>query len=63
MSSAEKEWINLLAEILERLTDKHPSISCDFNNVSFVGETPNTQGEYLPAGKVNINGKITISVE
>lgn len=63
MSSAEKEWVNLLAEVFERLTDKHPKISCEFANVDFEGKTPNSQGEFLPAGKVNINGKITISVE
>lgn len=62
MSSAEKEWVHLLAEVFERLTDKHPSITCDFNNVTFEGESVDSKGKYVPAGKVNIKGKITISV-
>lgn len=61
MKSAEGEWVNLLAEIFERLTDKHASITYAFNDVTFELDKSNTGGKFLPAGKIKINGKITIT--
>lgn len=61
MKSAEGEWINLLAEVFERLTDKHASITYAFNDVTIELDRSNTGGKYLPAAKIKINGKITIT--
>ena len=61
MKSEEGEWVNLLAEVFERLTDKHASITYDFKDVTFEADRTNTAGKFLPAGKVKINGKITIA--
>lgn len=62
MTTVEVEWVNLLAEVFERLTAKHSSISYDFNGVTFEGDRVNTEGKYVPTGKVTISGKITITV-
>lgn len=61
MKSAEGEWINLLAEVFERLTDKHASITYAFNDVTFEADKESGPGKFLPAGKIKINGKITIT--
>ena len=61
MKSAEGEWVNLLAEVFERLTDKHASITYNFNDVTFELDKSNTGGKFIPAGKIKINGKITIT--
>ena len=61
MKSAEGEWVNLLAEVFERLTDKHASITYNFNDVTFELDKSNTGEKFLPAGKIKINGKITIT--
>jgi len=61
MKSAEGEWVNLLAEVFERLTDKHASITYAFNDVTFELDKSNIGGKFLPAGKIKINGKITIT--
>jgi len=57
MSTAEGEWVNLLAEVFERLTAKHSSISYDFNGVTFEADRADSEGKYLPTGKVTITGK------
>jgi len=62
MKSNEGEWVNLLAEVFERLTAKHASITYDFNDVTFEAErTDDSDIKYLPTGRVKINGKITIT--
>ena len=62
MSTVEGEWVTLLAEVFERLTAKHTSISYDFNGVTFEADRTDSKGKYLPTGKVTITGKITITV-
>ena len=62
MSTAEGEWVNLLAEVFERLTDKHSSISYDFNGVTFEADRVDSAGKYMPTGRVTITGKISITV-
>ncbi|MGQ0638071.1 MAG: hypothetical protein ACT4N1_01735 [Nitrososphaerota archaeon] len=62
MVSKEKEWVTLLAEILERLTEKHTSITYDFNGLTFESETATeNKGIAIPPVRVRINGKITIT--
>jgi hypothetical protein len=62
MSTVEGEWVTLLAEVFERLTAKHTSISYDFNRVTFEADRADSKGKYMPTGKVTITGKITITV-
>lgn len=62
MASVEGEWVNLLAEVFERLTAKHTSISYTFDRVTFEADRSDGKGKYLPTGKVTISGKITITV-
>ncbi len=61
MGTEEKEWASLLAEIFERLTAKHASITYDFNDITFEGEKINGVENGIPTGKIKINGKLTIS--
>ena len=62
MASKEKEWVTLLAEVLERLTEKHTSITYEFNGLTFESETSaESKGIAVPPVKIKINGKITIS--
>lgn len=61
MKSLEGEWVKLLAEVFERLTAKHASITYDFSNVTFEADRANPQGKYIPTGRIKVNGKITIS--
>ncbi|MGI0040420.1 MAG: hypothetical protein ACRD94_00460 [Nitrosopumilaceae archaeon] len=62
MTSNEKEWVTLLAEILERLTEKHASITYDFDGLTFESETvSDNKGITIPPVRVKINGKITIT--
>ena len=62
MASKEKEWVTLLAEVLERLTEKHASITYEFNGLTFESETSaENKGIAVPPVKIKINGKITIS--
>ena len=44
----EQEWANLLAEIFDKLTQKHASITYDFENLEM-------QGKVEKEGKVNPN--------
>tara|TARA_B110000459_G_scaffold52904_1_gene58928 strand:+ start:111 stop:269 length:159 start_codon:yes stop_codon:yes gene_type:complete len=34
----EQEWANLLAEIFDKLTQKHASITYDFDNLEMAGK-------------------------
>ena len=61
MKSQEGEWVNLLAEVFERLTAKHASITYDFNDVTFEADRAESTGKFLPQGRVKVNGKITIT--
>jgi len=61
VKSQEDEWVNLLAEVFERLTTKHTSITYDFNDVIFEADRKDDSGKYLPTGRVRVSGKITIT--
>ena len=61
MGNEEKEWASLLAEIFERLTSKHASITHEFNNITFEGTKVDTGDMSIPTGKILTNGKLTIS--
>lgn len=62
MVSNEKEWVTLVAEILERLTEKHASITYEFNDLTFESEgSAENKGIPLPPVRIKINGKITIT--
>ncbi|MGH9998286.1 MAG: hypothetical protein ACRD90_00265 [Nitrosopumilaceae archaeon] len=61
MASKEKEWVTLLAEILERLTEKHTSITYDFDGLTFESESVSDKGITIPPVRVKISGKITIT--
>lgn len=62
MASEEKEWATLLAEVFERLTAKHASMTYDFNGLTFESENSGkTEGTVVPTGRVKISGKLTIS--
>ena len=62
MVSKEKEWMTLLAEVLERLTEKHTSITYEFDGLTFESETTDeSKGIPIPSVKIKINGKITIA--
>lgn len=62
MTSKEKEWVTLLAEILERLTEKHTSITYEFNGLTFESENAGeNKGIPIPPVKIKISGKITIT--
>ena len=58
-----KEWIGTISEILERLTEKHPTVSLECSNVSFETEKPDDSGNIMPEGKITINGKFTLSLD
>ena len=61
MKSQESEWVNLLEEVLERLSTKNLAISYDFNDVVFEAKRVKSKTKFLPRGTVTLNGKITIS--
>lgn len=61
MKSQEGEWVNLLAEVFERLTAKNASITYDFDNVTFEADRADSSGKYFPTGRIKVNGKITIT--
>ena len=48
----EQEWANLLAEVFDKLTEKHASITYDFDNLEMKGKVEKTvklsQQEQLP---------------
>ena len=58
-----KEWLEMISHLLERLTEKHPTVSLKCDNVSFETEKPDDSGSIVPEGKITINGKFTLSVE
>ena len=61
-ADAEK-YLEMISKMLERLTEKHPTVSLKCDNVSFETETPDDSGNIIPEGKITINGKFTLSVE
>ena len=58
----EQEWANLLAEIFEKLTQKHASITYDFDNLAMQGKVEKN-GKVVPTGTVSLSGKLTITAK
>ena len=58
----EQEWANLLAEIFDKLTAKHASITYDFDNLEMTGKVEKG-GKIVPTGTVNLKGKLTITAK
>ena len=55
----EQEWANLLAEIFDKLTQKHASITYDFENLEMKGKVER-EGKVVPTGTVSLTGRICI---
>ena len=58
----EQEWANLLAEIFEKLTQKHASITYDFDNLAMQGKVEKN-GKIVPTGTISLSGKLTITAK
>jgi len=58
----EQEWANLLAEIFDKLTQKHASITYDFENLEMKGKVERG-GKVIPTGTVSLSGKLTITAK
>ncbi len=58
----EQEWANLLAEVFDKLTQKHASITYDFENLELKGKVEK-DGKIIPTGAVSLNGKLTITAQ
>jgi len=62
-SADAKEWMSAISEILEKITEKHPKVSLECDNVSFETEKPDDAGNIKPEGKIKIGGKFTLSLD
>ncbi|GKS66797.1 hypothetical protein YTPLAS73_03440 [Nitrosarchaeum sp.] len=58
----QQEWANLLAEIFEKLTQKHASITYDFGNLELQGKIQK-EDKVIPTGTVSLTGKLTITAK
>ncbi|MCV0401675.1 MAG: hypothetical protein K5777_06835 [Nitrosopumilus sp.] len=58
----QQEWANLLAEIFDKLTQKHASITYDFDDLGLKGVIQK-DGKSVPTGVVSLNGKLTITAK
>ena len=58
----EQEWANLLAEVFDKLTEKHASITYNFDNLEMSGKV-DRGGKQVPTGTVNLKGKLTITTK
>ncbi len=56
----EQEWASLLSEVFDKLTEKHASITYNFDNLDISGKVEKG-GKKVPTGTVNIKGKLTIT--
>lgn len=61
MRSNEREWVNFLEEVFERLSTKNSSISYDFESVVFETNRIKTKRKIIPQGIITLNGKLTIT--
>lgn len=58
----EQEWANLLAEIFDKLTAKHATITYDFDHLEMKGQV-DRGGKKVPTGTVTLTGKLTITAK
>ena len=58
----EQEWANLLAEVFDKLTQKHASITYAFDNLEMKGKVEKG-GKIIPTGTVSLTGKLTITAK
>ena len=58
----EQEWANLLAEVFDKLTEKHASITYNFDNLEMSGKV-DRGGKQVPTGTVSLKGKLTITTK
>ena len=58
----EQEWANLLAEVFDKLTEKHASITYNFDNLEMSGKV-DRGGKQVPTGIVSLKGKLTITTK
>ncbi len=58
----EQEWANLLAEVFDKLTEKHASISYNFDKLEMSGRV-DRGGKQVPTGTVVLTGKLTITTK
>jgi len=58
----EQEWANLLAEIFDKLTQKHAAITYDFDNLEMAGKIMKDK-QVVPTGTVSLSGKLTITAK
>ncbi len=58
----EQEWANLLAEVFDKLTEKHATITYDFGNLEMKGQVERG-GKKVPTGTVTLTGRLTITAK
>ena len=58
----EQEWANLLAEIFDKLTQKHAAITYDFDNLEMAGKIMKDK-QVVQTGTVSLSGKLTITAK
>lgn len=58
----EQEWANLLVGVFDKLTQKHASITYDFEDLQMKGIVEK-EGGAVPTGTVSLTGKITITAK
>ena len=58
----EQEWANLLAEIFDKLTQKHAAITYDFDNLEMAGKIMKDK-QVVPTVTVSLSGKLTITAK
>ena len=58
----EQEWANLLAEVFDKLTAKHASITYDFEGLEMQGWVEK-EGKRVQTGTVSLTGKLTITAK
>jgi len=58
----EQEWANLLAEVFDKLTQKHASITYAFDDLEMSGKIEKG-GKIVPTGTISLKGKLTITAK
>ncbi|MFB5632822.1 MAG: hypothetical protein ACE5Q9_05810 [Nitrosopumilus sp.] len=58
----EQEWANLLAEVFDKLTEKHAAITYQFDDLEMKGRVERN-GKVVPTGTVSLKGKLTITTK